>query len=181
MFIKNHLSFATVSVLVALGGQAQAASMCPADTTPLVLKGKIFTNAVSPGTTLGTAHLKLLNGKSPKCGIMGSGGVGLDGTVHFVHQLVCDDSLSVTNPYTGRVETVHSQLTLNSSGTGAFHACVPNVPEAGSYGTFDETSTPVSGRGMFQGVTAGLMNTRGTINCQFGIDMEFEGEVCLPK
>jgi hypothetical protein len=155
--------------------------MCPADTTPLVLKGKIFTNAVSPGTTLGTAHLKLLNGKSPKCGIMGSGGVGLDGTVHFVHQLVCDDSLSVTNPYTGRVETVHSQLTLNSSGTGAFHACVPNVPEAGSYGTFDETSTPVSGRGMFQGVTAGLMNTRGTINCQFGIDMEFEGEVCLPK
>lgn len=181
MFTKNRSSFATVSVLLALTGPAYAASMCPSDTTPLKMKGTIFTNAVSPGMTLGIAYMKMPGGKNLHCGIRGSGSIGPDGTSNFVHDLVCDDSLSVTNPYTGRVETVHSQLTLNSSGTGAFYPCVHNVPEAGSYGTFDENSTPISGRGRFQGVKAGLINTRGTINCQFAIDMEFEGEVCLRK
>lgn len=181
MFLKSCFSLATVAILAALAGQAHAASICPADTKPLKVKGTIFSNAVSPGTTLGIAHLKISHGKNLRCGILGSGGVGLDGTTKFVDQLVCDDSLSVANPYTGRAETVHSQLTLNTSGTGAFYPCVHNVPAAGSYGTFDEISTPISGRGRFQGVKAGLINNRGTINCQFGIDMEFEGEVCLPQ
>ena len=181
MFFRSYFSFGAISALVALAGQGHAASICPADTRPAAVKGKIFNNAVTPGMTLGTAHLKFANGKSLKCGILGNGSIGADGTLNFVHQLVCDDSLSVTNPYTGRPEIVHSQLTLNASGTGAFYACVPNVPQAGSYGSFDEISVPISGRGMFQGVTAGRIVTEGTINCQFAIDMEFQGEVCLPN
>lgn len=183
MFIKSYFSFGIIFVLVALAGHGHAASMCPADTTPLKVKGKIFTQAVSSGTSLGTAQLKLSNGTSPKCGIMGSGGVGSDGIVKFVHQLVCDDKFSVDSPYTGGSETVHSQLTLNSSGTGAFHVCNrvdESLPPA-FYGTFDEISTPISGGGMFQGVKDGRIATRGTINCLSALDMEFEGEVCLPK
>lgn len=181
MSFRSCFSFGALSVLVALTGQSHAASTCPADTTSMGVKGKIFNNGVSPGTTLGNAHLKFANGKTTKCGILGSGGVGADGSVNFVHQLVCDDSVSVTNPYTGRLETVHSQLTLNTSGTGAFYACVPNIPQAGSYGSFDEISVPTSGRGMFQGITAGRIVIEGTINCQFAIDMEFQGELCLPN
>jgi len=184
MFVKNnYLSSAVILALTVFGGQANAAPACPSNTSPMTMQGKIFNNAISPGTTLGIVALNLGNGSSLKCGIMGSGGIGADGTtINFIHNLVCDDSVSVTTD-TGRTETVHSQITLNTSGMSVLQACVPGTPQAGAYGTFTETSVPVpmSGRGIFQGVTGGSIITNGTINCQFALDMKFQGQVCMPN
>jgi len=181
MLIKNNYMFsAALSVLIAVAGQADAS--CPAGTTATSIKGKIFNNAVSPaGITLGTAHLEVDGHGKVKCGIMGNGGVGSDGSINFMHTLVCDDSLLITNPATGQREAVHSQITLNTTGTSAFQACNPSNPLGGSYGTFRETSVPMpgTGRGMFQGVTAGRVVIDGTMNCQFAIDMKFQGEICM--
>jgi hypothetical protein len=184
MLIKNNYMFsAAISVLIAVAGQADAS--CPAGTTATAVKGKIFNNAVNLGATsgtLGTVQLEVGNGTKVKCGIIGTGGVGSDRSINFTHTLVCDDSLLITNPATGQRETVHSQVTLNTTGTSAFQACNPSNPLGGSYGTFEETSVPVpaTGRGIFQGVTAGRIAIDGTMNCQFAIDMKFQGEICMP-
>jgi hypothetical protein len=184
MFVKkNCLSSVAILALAVCAGQANAAPACPSNSSPMTMQGKIFNNAISPGTTLGTVALDLGNGSKLKCGIMGSGGIGADGTtINFIHNLVCDDSVSVTTD-TGRTETVHSQITLNTSGMSILQACVPGTPQAGAYGTFTETSVPVpmSGRGIFQGVTGGSIITNGTINCQFALDMKFQGQVCIPN
>ena len=183
MLIKNNYMFsAAISVLIAMAGQANAAS-CPAGTAATAVQGKIFNNFVNPGTAVGTVHLEVGNGTKVKCGIMASGGIGADGSSNFIDTLVCDDSLLITNPATGQRETIHSQITLNTTGKGALQACNPSSPLAGSYGTFRETSLPVpaTGRGMFQGVTSGRIVIDGTINCQFAIDMKFQGEICIPN
>jgi hypothetical protein len=180
---KNCLSSVVILALAVCAGQANAAPACPSNSSPMTMEGKIFNNAISPGTTLGTVALNLGNGSKLKCGIMGSGGIGADGTtINFIHNLVCDDSVSVTTD-TGRTETVHSQITLNTSGMSVLQACMPGTPQAGAYGTFTETSVPVpmSGRGIFQGVTGGSIITNGTINCQFALDMKFQGQVCIPN
>lgn len=183
MYVKNsYLSSAVISVLVAFAGQANAGdSACPSNTTTMKVEGKIFNNAIMPGTTLGVAAVKLGDGTTLKCGVMGSGGVGFDGTtISFIHNLVCDDSVSVTTD-TGATETVHSQVTLNTSGTAILQACNANDPLAGAYGTFAEISVPVSGRGRFQGVTKGTIAIDGTINCLFSLDMKFKGQICMPN
>lgn len=181
MLVKNNYMFsAAISVLIAVVGHVNAAS-CPAGTTATGIRGKIFNNVVSPGTTLGTAQLEVGDRVKVKCGIMGNGGAGSEGSINFIHTLVCDDSLLITNPATGQREAVHSQITLNTTGTSAFQACNPSNPLGGSYGTFRETSVPMpgTGRGMFQGVTVGRVIIDGTMNCQFAIDMKFQGEICM--
>jgi hypothetical protein len=114
---------------------------------------------------------------------MGNGGVGPadNNTFNFVDSLVCDDSIAVTDPQTGKTDNVHSQVVLHTSGRSFFHACIPDKPQAGVYGTFTEKATPAPGwgRGIFQGVTVGEIIIEGTINCQFAMDMKFRGEVCL--
>ena len=183
MLIKKNCMFSTaISVLIAVAGQADAAS-CPAGTAAAAAKGKISNNVVSDaGIVVGAAQLEV-GGVKVKCGLLGNGGVGSDSSTHFVQTLVCDDSLPVTNPATGQRETVHSQITFNTTGTGVFQACNPNNPLGGSYGTFKEMSVPVpgTGRGMFQGVTAGRIAIDGSINCQFSIDVKFQGEICMPN
>lgn len=182
MLIKKNCMLSTaISVLIAVAGQADAAS-CPAGTTATAIKGKTFNNVVSDtGIVVGAVHLEVGGRAKVKCGLLGNGGVGSDGSTHFVQTLVCDDSLLITNPATGQREAVHSQITLNTTGTGAFQACNPSSPLAGSYGTFRETSVPMpgTGRGMFQGVTAGSVVIDGTVNCQFSIDTKFQGEICM--
>jgi hypothetical protein len=176
---KNSLSAAALSLLAVFAGQVNAAS-CPSDTRRTEVRGEIRNNAISPGTTVGIAHVRLDDRKSLRCGIVGSGGVGPDATtINFVHNLVCDDSVLVTDPQTGKTDNVHSQITLNGSGRAALHACIPDVPQAGFYGTFTEVSAPTFGRGIFQGVTKGSVVVEGIINCQAAINMKFRGEVCL--
>lgn len=161
---------------------APAAVSCPAGELQVPVSGKILNNAVQPGTTLGTVHLTLGADKktatSLKCGILGSGGVGPDGSINFVHTFVCDDQVSLAPGL-----AVHSQLSLNTSGTANAQACPAGYfPPGATSGGFTETSTPIpgTGRGIFTNVTAGEINVDGTINCAFAIDMKFSGAVCLP-
>jgi hypothetical protein len=180
MFNQKHfLSFAVLSVLTMFAGQANALS-CPSDTRRIEVQGEIKNNAISPGISLGIANVRLEDRRNLRCGIMGNGGIGPDATtIGFIHNLVCDDSVLVTDAQTGKTDTIHSQLTLNTSGTAALQACIPNVPQAGFYGSLREMSIPVSGRGIFQGVTKGAIVVEGTINCQGAIAMKLRGEICL--
>lgn len=151
-------------------------------TTPV--KGEILNNAVMPGTTLGTVHLRLgdkQNGLKMKCGLLGQDQSGIgDPGITFLHTFVCDDEVPVTAK-----DSIHSQLTVYTTGEGYFMTCPsPPFPPGGVSGSFEEMSTPVpgTGRGLFQDLEAdeGLLVINGTINCLFAIDMEFEGWVCLP-
>jgi hypothetical protein len=180
MFNKKHfLSFAVLSVLTMFTAQAYAVS-CPSDTKRAEVRGEINNNAISPGTTLGIANVRIEDRKTLRCGVMGNGGMGTDhNTISFVHSLVCDDDVLVTDPQTGKTENIHSQLVLNTSGRSSFQFCVPDAPEKGVYGTFTEISAPGFGRGMFQGVTKGSILIEGTINCQAAINMKFRGAICL--
>jgi hypothetical protein len=163
---KNTFILAMVS-LIALTGQANAT--CPKNTTSLAVKGEIYDNAVAPGVTLGIVRMSGKNSRLD-CAMMGNGGAGPDGSINFIHTLFCANN-----------ETTHSQLTLSTSGSGTFQSCDPENPAAGIHGTFSEISIPLSGRGIFQGVTAGKLVINGSINCQLAIDIQFEGEICLPN
>jgi hypothetical protein len=180
MFNKtNSLSAVVLSVLAMFAGQVNAAS-CPSDTRRTEVRGEIKSNAISAGTTVGIAHVRLEDRKSLRCGIVGNGGIGPDATtISYIDHVVCDDDVLVTDPQTGKTDIVHSQVTLTGSGRAALEACIPDVPQAGFYGTFTEVKTPVFGRGIFQGVTKGSVVIEGTINCQGVTSMKFRGEVCL--
>ena len=154
--------------------------------TTMPVKGEIHNNAVMPGTTLGTVHLRIgdkRNGTKMKCGLLGQDQSGIGSTgIAFLHTFVCDDEVQI--PGTG--ETVHSQLTVWTTGAGDFMACPsPPFPPGAVYGSFEEVSVPVPsvlpGRGIFEGLAddEGMIFITGTINCLFSIEMEFEGWVCL--
>jgi len=140
------------------------------------VRGKIFNNGVQPGTTLGTARVRLGEDRM-KCGIMGQGAVGNDGSINFVHTLVCNDK--VIFPPTGDI--IHSQITLNTTGFANFQACPEGFPPGSAVGTFQETSVPIpgTGRGVFADVERGEIHIEGTINCLSSIDMKFSGTICL--
>ncbi len=149
---------------------------CAEGETLAPVSGKVFNNAVQPGMTLGTVHAKIGTAKM-KCGILGQGASGNDGSINYMHTFVCDDE--VVFPPTG--DTMHSQLTLNTTGVSNFQACGTNYPPGSAYGTFQEISVPVpgTGRGIFSGVQTGEVRIDGTINCLGTIDMKFTGAVCL--
>lgn len=171
---KNTFILAMVS-LISLTGQVNATT-CPENTTPLAVKGEVYDNAVTPGITLGVVRMFGRNSRLD-CAMMGNGGAGPDGSINFIHTLFCADK----SPSKVNNEIVHSQLTLSTSGSGTFQSCNPENPTAGIHGNFSEISIPLSGRGIFQGVTAGKLVINGKINCQLSIDIQFEGEICLPN
>lgn len=175
MITKKGLYFSVIMGLIALSGQAYA--NCPEHTTLINMKGEIYNNAIAPGATLGTVHLTYGINKKMKCGILGNGGVGQDGALSFIHTIVCDDKFDtgINN------EFIHSQITLNTTGSGAFQLCDYNNPEGGVHGAFSETSVPLFGRGIFQNVAGGAIAINGSINCQFTVDMKFNGYICLPN
>jgi len=118
---------------------------CPSGTAATRITGKITNNAIAPGSTLGVAAVNLDGNIKLKCGVMGQGGVDATGAIQFVHTLVCDDQVATFNPYTGTTENVHSQITLLTTGSATTTACVPGVPQAGSSGTFYESSSRSQG------------------------------------
>src|SRR5688500_15259350 len=70
---KNYMFSTAISVVIAVAGQANAAS-CPAGTTATSVEGKIFNNVVSPtGTVVGTVHLEVGGRARVKCGLLGNG------------------------------------------------------------------------------------------------------------
>lgn len=163
-------------VLAALQPSGAQALSCTNGQTETLASGKIFDNGIHLGETLGTVHLKL-GEKKMKCGMFGQGSVGNDGTINFVHTIVCDDQV-VFAP-TG--ETIHSQLSLNTTGYADVQACPDWYPPGSTFGSFEETAVPIpgTGRGVFAGVNTGEVHISGTINCQTSIDMQFSGAICL--
>ncbi len=170
LFTAGLICAATLQPLV-----AQAVS-CNDDEELVRIKGKIFNNAIQPGTTLGTARIKIGDDKM-KCGIMGQGAVGNDGSINFIHTLVCNDK--VIFPLTGDI--IHSQISLNTTGFANFQACPDGFPPGSAVGTFQETSVPISGtgRGVFKNVERGEIHIHGTINCLAAIDMKLSGAICM--
>ena len=141
----------------------------------VIAKGKIENNATSGSTTLGVAALALGNMKL-KCAI--SGVAQLPGGPNFLHTIVCDDDVAVGQP--------QSQITLATTflaqpvPTGA---CAANNPFGPVSFTFREGSVPIpnTGRGVFAGAnTLGQIIITGNYNCNGGINMKFEGQVCYP-
>lgn len=176
--IKLLIATATLTTLTALTARPPMAAevVCGEGEVPVPLSGKIYDNALQPGTTLGTVHLKLGREKL-KCGILGAGGIGSDGSINFVHTVVCDDEFLF--PPTG--EPIHSQLSLNSTGYVNVQACPPGYPPGSTVGQFVETAVPMAGtgRGRFGDVETGVLHIEGSINCLASIDMTFDGTVCL--
>jgi len=149
--------------------------ICDDDEVLTPIAGKIFNNGVQPGTTLGTVHMKV-DRKKMKCGILGQG-AAINGSINFIHTIVCDDHEIF--PLTG--DTIHSQLTLNTTGSINDESCPDGFPEGSTFGTFTEISSPIpgTGRGIFTGLEPGEINIEGSINCLFAIDMSFSGDICL--
>lgn len=170
LFVAGLICAATLQPLTA------HAVTCNDDEKLTRVKGKIFNNAIRPGTTLGMARIKI-DGKKMRCGIMGQGAIGSDGSINFVHTLVCNDK--VIFPQTGDI--IHSQITLNTTGFANFQACPNGFPPGSAVGTFEETSTPIpgTGRGVFTNVERGEIHIHGTINCLAAIDMKLSGSICM--
>ena len=167
---KNiYLPCGAVLLSVFLVGSVSANEDC------VPITGKIFNNALGPGSTLGTAHIKLDKEKF-KCGIQGVGkNFNPDdpndiGPLNFDHTIVCDDDVGDADP-------VHSQLLWDTSGypTAELEDCGYGLTSFSFY----EESRPVNGTGKFAGVTGGQITVEGTLFCSLAIDMEFSGELCF--
>ncbi|ADE13449.1 conserved hypothetical protein [Nitrosococcus halophilus Nc 4] len=163
------------AVLLSLGLAAPGSAT--GDCIPVPVKGKIFNNALGPGSTLGTVHI-IFGTEKFKCGIRGDGKYRdpedphYEGPLNFDHTIVCDDD-------TGDDFPVHSQLLWDTSGEATIE--LEDCPNGLQSYSFWEKSWPVpgTGTGRFQGVTGGSITIEGTLFCNLAIDMEFSGELCI--
>jgi len=134
--------------------------------TMVPVRGKIFNNLMEDGRTLGVVALNLAD-KKIKCAIVGDPlPPDADFAVKFVHTVVCED---------------HSQVSFLTQGniTGLLQVCSPDFAAF----SFLEVSTPDLSRpskGLFEGITGGSLTITGTVNCQFEVDMTFEGYAVFP-
>lgn len=183
--LKNSLIRCTTLMLAAAvfavtSGAASAEERpCEAPGRLVPIAGKIVTNSLGPGDTLGTLQGNLPASKKLKCGIQGKAFMNPDGSFGgFTHSLVCDDAVPAENG----VEMIHSQAVAISrfDGLPNFSSCgIPGMDL--QYGTFRETSDPQSGRGIFSPTGGGRLYIEGTVNCAGAVDMSFIGQVCLVR
>ncbi|NMF89133.1 hypothetical protein [Aromatoleum petrolei] len=167
---------AAVAVLALASGAASADELpCEAPGRLVPISGKILTNALGPGDTLGVLAGKIDGMPSLKCGIHGKAFFNPDGSFGgFTHTLVCDDV--VPAQYGG--ERIHTQAVSISrfSSVPDFRSCgIPGL----EFGSFTEVSDPQSGRGIFSPTGGGRLYIDGTVNCAGAVDMKFTGKVCL--
>lgn len=176
----------TAALSFAPGLSADSTQLCNGgDVAPVW--GKIENNFQPTGnfSTLGVVRLRGQLGKM-KCGIVGEAAPSNippeQGGLGFVHTISCDDDIWV-NTSTGH-QKIHSQLTFDTQGQIDAQLCDPTDPNKGVHGEFIEYSVPKtmfgqsSGRGVFAGVTEGLLVIKGELTCLGTIDMRFKGYVC---
>lgn len=171
---------AAVAVVLALGtAQAQVPSPekpCEAPGELIGVSGKIFSNQISPGETLGVGTAVLSRSGSYNCSLQGRAFFNEDRSFGgFNHTIVCGDRYKLADG-----NTVHSQIDTLSvfEGAPALRSCgVPGVDP--DYGSFREVSFPQSGRGRFTG--GGRLVIDGTINCAGAVEMQYSGEVCVRR
>lgn len=168
------LMAATAALTLASGAASAQELPCEAPGQLVPISGKILTNALGPGDTLGVLSGSA-DGIKLKCGIQGKAFFNPDGTFGgFTHTIVCDDVASA--PYGS--EKIHSQAVSISRFSSApdFRSCgIPGL----EYGSFTEVSDPQSGRGIFSPTGGGRLYIDGTVNCAGAVDMKFSGKVCL--
>lgn len=134
--------------------------------------GKITNNAQLGGSTLGVVALKLGQQKL-KCGITGQP-QAYPSEYNFIHTIACDDKAST--------DSAQAQVSFNTKFTSQSNVtpCPGGSPGGPISFSFEEVSTPIlgSGRGAFKGVTGGSLDITGNYNCDGGIVMKFDGQMC---
>lgn len=174
--VRSATLIATATAFTVASGAAGAQELpCEAPGRLVPISGKIGTNALGPGDTLGVLTGKIDGVPNLKCGIQGKAFFNPDGTFGgFTHTIVCDD----VAPVQYGSDRIHSQAVSISR-----FASVPDFRSCGipglEYGSFSEVSDPQSGRGIFSPAGGGRLYIDGTVNCAGAVDMKFTGKVCL--
>lgn len=171
--VRGAVVAAVAAVALVSGAASAEERACQGRLAPI--SGKIATNAIGPGETLGVLAGTVDGELKLKCGIQGKAFFNPDGTFGgFAHTLVCGDTISAFG------QTVHSQIVALSryDGMPQFQSCgIPGMDL--QYGSFREITEPQSGRGIFAPTGGGRLEVEGTVNCAGAVDMKIEGEVCV--
>mgnify|MGYP000087671301 CR=1 FL=1 len=171
---KNSTVLFSVGIIIITGLVSQASAEC------LSAKGKITNNAQPGGNTQGVVALNLGNDKY-KCALIGEAQPQIPGGPNFLHKAVCDDKAS---PGTAQAQVTFETRFLANPADSITGFC----PEGNLWGpvsfSFEEISTPIpsSARGEFSEVTdQGSIIITGDYNCDGGITMNFDGEICFAE
>lgn len=169
----NKLSVALCTGLILAGFMGHASAEC------LPASGKITNNAQQGGNTQGVVALNLDRQKL-KCALIGVAQPETDNGPNFLHTLVCDDK--------ALPDEAQSQLTLKTwfaSAPVITGYCEGENPFGPVSFSFEEISIPdpITARGDFIGVTDNdsLISITGDYNCEGGITMKFDGQLCFSE
>lgn len=166
----RKLSIAVGASIILMNGLAsQASDGC------LTAKGKIANNAQPDGSTLGVVALRLGKEKL-RCGIIGV--PHFPSPPNFRHTIVCDNRASS--------DEAQAQVTFDTylGDPTNIEPCPIDSPGGEISFSFEEESIPdpVTARGAFQGITdEGSIYVKGEYNCDGGIVMKFDGELCFDE
>lgn len=140
------------------------------------ISGKIHSNSLNAGETLGTMSANIDGGTKLKCAMQGKAFMAGMTLAGFQHVAVCDDEAVSENG----IDRVHSQVAALTLFDG-----VPNLSSCGipgmdlQYGSFREVSYPQSGRGIFAPGGGGRIVIEGEVNCAGAVEMKYAGHVCV--
>ncbi len=171
-------SIAAAAMALALGSAQAQERPCEAPAELIGVSGKIFSNQLSPGETLGVGSAVLSRSGSFNCSLHGRAFFNEDRSFGgFNHIIVCADRYKLADG-----NTVHSQIDTLSvfESPPAFRSCgVPGVDP--DFGSFREVSYPQSGRGRFSPTGGGRLVIDGTVNCAGAVEMQYSGQVCVRR
>ncbi len=169
---------AAAAMALMLGTAQAQEKTCEPPFELMGVSGKIFSNQLSPGETLGVGTAVLSRGGSFNCSLQGRAFYNPDGSFGgFNHTIVCGDRFKLADG-----NTVHSQIDTLSffERPPAFRSCgVPGVDP--DFGSFREVSFPQSGRGRYSPTGGGHLVIDGTVNCAGAVEMQYSGEVCVRR
>lgn len=172
---------ALLGLLAALGPAAHAQSIppeqpCLSPAKLMPIAGKIHSNSLNAGETLGTMSANIDGQAKLKCAMQGKAFMAGMTLAGFQHVAVCDDDARAENG----VDRVHSQVATLTlfDGIPDLHSCgIPGMDL--QYGTFREVSYPQSGRGIFASGGGGRIVIEGELNCAGAVEMKYAGHVCV--
>ena len=173
--MKFHKTIIHCSFLMLSGGLINSAFAYEAECLPA--KGKITNNGQPDGSTLGIVALNLGRDKY-KCGLVGLPQPQIPNGPNFKHTTVCDNKASP--------DEAQAQVTFNTFFTAEpsnISSCPPGSAGGQVAFSFEEMSIPVEGsaRGLFANIDAqaSTLYITGDYNCDGGIVMTFDGELCF--
>ena len=170
--MQKRLATVLGSGIIVMGSLAN-----PAWAGCVTAKGKIANNALAGSATLGVAALEL-GAQKLKCAIAGAPQLVTPDGPNYRHTLVCDDQVGTGQP--------QSQITFDTffvSQPVTTGQCQQNNPFGPVSFAFQERSIPDSAtaRGVFVGAVreTSQINITGDFNCNGGINMKFQGQICF--